>query len=352
LSWAAPAGMVGLSFVNYLLRFVTLGVYHFWGKTEVRRRIWSAVRLNGEPLQYTGTGRELFLGFLIVFAVVILPIFLISMASALMFEQDSATPKLIQAIMYLFIFVLLGFGIYRAVRYRMSRTRWRGIRAGLDGSATTFAWTYIWTGALLPLTLFWLSPWRTTKLQGLVTNNMRFGNRPLRFDARSGPLYRAFAGLWIGGGVLYLAIFAALATLFYPIIQEQQRTGRPPVFAPADVALAIAILLGGLLLIAIVGAWYRARVINHFAAHTHFESASFKGTVTASGLIWLTISNFLIVLLSIGILAPIAQARSARYSVTNLSLEGQVPLAAIAQGAAQDSKFGEGIAQAFDIDAV
>ena len=78
LGWSQPAGMVGLSVKNFLLRIVTLGIYGFWGKTEVRKRIWSGIRLNGEPLQYSGTGKELFLGFLVIFGVVVLPTMLVS----------------------------------------------------------------------------------------------------------------------------------------------------------------------------------------------------------------------------------------------------------------------------------
>jgi len=48
ISWVPPAGgFAGLSMLNGLLRILTLGVYHFWGKTEVRQRIWSAVRIDG-----------------------------------------------------------------------------------------------------------------------------------------------------------------------------------------------------------------------------------------------------------------------------------------------------------------
>ena len=36
----------GGTLLNGLLRILTLGVYHFWGKTEVRQRIWSAVRID------------------------------------------------------------------------------------------------------------------------------------------------------------------------------------------------------------------------------------------------------------------------------------------------------------------
>lgn len=75
LSWSEPAqGWVRLSMLNSLLRLLTLGLYHFWGKTETRQRIWQAVRIDGEPLEYRGTGGELLRGFLIVFAVILLPV--------------------------------------------------------------------------------------------------------------------------------------------------------------------------------------------------------------------------------------------------------------------------------------
>ena len=84
ISWVhPPGGFAGLSFLNGVLRILTLGVYHFWGKTEVRQRIWSAVRIDGEPLEYRGTGGELLRGFLIVFFLILLPMGLASFASSL-----------------------------------------------------------------------------------------------------------------------------------------------------------------------------------------------------------------------------------------------------------------------------
>ena len=84
ISWVhPPGGFAGLSLLNGVLRILTLGVYHFWGKTEVRQRIWSAVRIDGEPLEYRGTGGELFRGFLIVFFLILLPMGLAGFASSL-----------------------------------------------------------------------------------------------------------------------------------------------------------------------------------------------------------------------------------------------------------------------------
>src|SRR5215470_19726870 len=84
--WVHPqGGFFLLSLLNGLLRILTLGVYHFWGKTEVRQRIWSAVRVDGEPLEYRGTGGELFKGFLVVFLLVLLPLGVLAFVVPLLF---------------------------------------------------------------------------------------------------------------------------------------------------------------------------------------------------------------------------------------------------------------------------
>src|SRR5262245_23138045 len=193
ISWVQPqGGFLGLSLLNGLLRILTLGVYHFWGKTEVRQRIWSAVRIDGEPLEYRGTGTELLRGFLIVFALILLPMAIASFASALFLSENSPWRGTYELSFWTLLFLLSGFGIHRARRYRLSRTRWRGIRGGLSGRSAPFAWTYLWTLLLVPLTLGWIVPWRTVRLQRALFNDTRFGDKAFAFTGGAGPLYRRY----------------------------------------------------------------------------------------------------------------------------------------------------------------
>lgn len=360
LTWKQQSGLIGLSIVNFILRVLTLGIYHFWGKTEVRRRIWSAIRLNREPLEYTGTGKELFIGFLVVFFGLFLPVTLIAFALVLTFGPQSRALASFQLLAYVAFFFLIGVGIHRALRYRLSRTRWRGIRGGLEGSSLRFAWTYFWTALLIPLTFGWITPWRTTKLQSLLSNGMCLGSRPFRFTARSGPLYGRFAVLWLFGAIVFSAIMGIVGYLVYDIIisNPQFAGGAPRAPGQFDPKLAFRvglIVIAGYIvfgiLMGIVMAWYLAAKFNHFAAHTHFEGATFRGNATAWSLIWLAISNMLIVMLTLGLLAPVAQARAARYMVERLSIDGTVPLAEIMQRAEDPMRRGEGLAQVFDVDA-
>jgi len=352
LGWLQPLGLLGLAAFNYMMRILTLGVYHFWGKTEVRKRIWSAVRIDGEPLEYTGTGRELMLGFMVIFGVVLLPALMLSFGVVVAFGPQSPQSAFYQAVFYTVFFLLMGVATYRAQRYRLARTRWRGIRGALVGSSWRYGLTHFWTGVLVPLTLGWIMPWRSVRLQRIVTRDMRFGDRPFTFTATAGPLYLRFALLW-AGAIAIVVIGTSLAGGI--VTSDLARAGQPGarigMLSTGALVRIAAVALLSYLALAVVSAWYRASQMRHFAAHTQFAGARFRSTVTAGGLIWLSISNFVMVVLSVGLLVPVAQARSARYLVENLSIDGTVALGTISQGADQGYTRGEGLAQAFDVDA-
>ena len=57
-----------------VLLMLTLGIYRFWLTTDIRRFLWSNTELAGESFEYTGTARELLLGFLIAIAI-LLPLY-------------------------------------------------------------------------------------------------------------------------------------------------------------------------------------------------------------------------------------------------------------------------------------
>ncbi|MFM5914129.1 MAG: DUF898 family protein, partial [Chakrabartia godavariana] len=59
---------------NLLLTFVTLGVYRFWATTRERQYFWSRTRFIDDTLEWTGKGKELFLGFIMAIAALLLPI--------------------------------------------------------------------------------------------------------------------------------------------------------------------------------------------------------------------------------------------------------------------------------------
>jgi uncharacterized membrane protein YjgN (DUF898 family) len=402
-SWDGPTWrLAGLGLLNFCLNFITLGIYGFWGRTEVRKRVWSSVHLNGEPLAYTGTGKELFVGFLIVFGFVLVPTLALSLIGVVVFGPSSAGYTVLQIAMGMTFLFLGGVASYRARRYRLSRTAWRGIRGSLEGSSWTYGWASFWLTLLVPfiaavlagvlyLANFgfgppkldnqisqqaffyrnggWLAalyaffilgslfivPWRTTKLTRHMTNDMAFGSAPFTFNGTARALYARFIARWAGVAVLFVAtpvaIYAWIGQARFAAMVTANQTGLPFKLTGREIAGVLALLFIASMLYSVLSAWYKARELNYFAASTRYGGEPFKLNVTARGLIWLVVTNAPLTLFSLGILRPVAQARTAKYIVENLALDGPIDFAAIAQSAAARSKTGEGLAQAFDVDA-
>lgn len=166
-----------------LLTVVTLGIYRFWAKTRMRQLFWAGTELDGDRFEYTGTGLEKFKGFLI--AVVFLAVYLGLSQMLLLFlglnvlrEPQSGMEMAAQVVgFYLICFALLPFilfATYWAQRYRMSRTRWRGIRFGMDSAAWGYVWRALGHGLLTLLTLGLLLPrmtffWKNTGPTGCIS---------------------------------------------------------------------------------------------------------------------------------------------------------------------------------------
>jgi uncharacterized membrane protein YjgN (DUF898 family) len=111
-----------------VLLMATLGIYRFWLTTDIRRFLWSNTELAGESFEYTGTARELLLGFLIAIAVLV-PLY------AAFFLLAFGLGELVSLIGLLVLTLLGQYAVYRARRYRLTRTVYRGVRFHQSGSA-------------------------------------------------------------------------------------------------------------------------------------------------------------------------------------------------------------------------
>ena len=94
VSWAGnPWSLTGLCILNIILIVLTLGIYWFWARSEYRRRMWQMVRVNGEPLEYTGTGGELIVGYLKLFVFVMLPVIATGVAAGMFLGPEKSADR-------------------------------------------------------------------------------------------------------------------------------------------------------------------------------------------------------------------------------------------------------------------
>jgi uncharacterized membrane protein YjgN (DUF898 family) len=188
--------IAGIALTNGLLGLVTLGFYRFWGKTRLRRYLWGRIGFDGDAFEYTGTAKELLIGFLVAIAVLI-PLSMLASAAELAFPTDEVLIVLSGTVQGLSIMFLVQFAIYRARRYRLTRTQWRGIRAGQTGSAVRYAFVAMGLYILLGITFGLAYPVLRTALQRYRTENTWLGTERFFFQGRAGKLFWRWFLAWL-----------------------------------------------------------------------------------------------------------------------------------------------------------
>src|SRR5258705_1037278 len=175
------------------LELITVGFYRFWLATDIRRHLWSNRHIDGDAAEYTGRGRELLIGFLIALAILV-PIYL----AYFLIGLEAEHVKAFASIPLVAFFYLFGqFAIYRARRYRLTRTVWRGVRFGMRGSGWIYALQASMWGLLLIVTLGLALPWRTAALERYKMRHSFYGDLQGSFEGRGWEFFKRGWWLWL-----------------------------------------------------------------------------------------------------------------------------------------------------------
>jgi uncharacterized membrane protein YjgN (DUF898 family) len=189
---------------------VTLGLYRFWLATDVRRFLWSNTEISGETLEYNGLATELLVGFLLAIAILV-PLYMTLAVAALELEAVEVKPVMIGFV----LLVAIGeFALYRARRYRLTRTVFRGVRFDQHGSAWNYALRALAWWLLIIVTLGLAYPWAQASLQRFKMRNTSYGDLPGRFEGSGLRLFLRGLPMWlVVVGPLVAAIVAAIGLI-------------------------------------------------------------------------------------------------------------------------------------------
>ena len=259
------------------LELVTLGFYRFWLATDMRRHLWSHTSVDGDAPEYTGTAKELLIGFLFALAI-LLPLYGVYFFLGIEAERLQAfasTP------LGLFYYLFIQFAVYRARRYRLTRTVWRGVRFSMGGSGISYAWRVgLWT-LLVFISFGFALPWRQAALERFKMRHTAYGTLNGSFAATGGGLFRRGWWLWL---LTWVAVVVCLVAFAVPFIGS---------------------LFGFALLVAapFIYAAYKAIEWRWWVSGLRFGEVSFESDLRAGqlgGLYWKVIawSVLLVVLLS------------------------------------------------------
>ncbi|MBN8530985.1 MAG: DUF898 domain-containing protein [Alphaproteobacteria bacterium] len=286
--------LYGIWAMNILLKVVTLGIYSFWGKTRMRRYLASSFALGGDRFQYIGTGMELFLGFLKA-----LPIILLIYSPLIIWNPEQY--PVVNLVFFPIIFLIFA-GIYFAMRYRLSRLTWRGVRGRLTGSPWAYAALRIGRFILNVVTLGYLVPHSDMKIQRFVMENVHFGSAKAEFNGDHKPLV----------GINLITILIFIPTLGFSRL------------------------------------WYRAAMMNHVYSCTTIGGLQLRGHFSGGKIFWLLFGNMLWILLTLGIGAPVVIQRNMKFLASTLTLEGDLETSSILQSTEKLGTSGEGLDGFFD----
>lgn len=175
------------------LELVTVGFYRFWLATDIRRHLWSHTEIDGDAAEYTGRGKELLLGFLFALAILV-PIYLAYLLVSIEVERVNAFGGLPLVLAF---YAFGQFAIYRARRYRLTRTIWRGVRFWMDGSGWAYAGRALLWGVLVILTLGLALPWREAAMERYKMRHSHYGDLQGSFEGRGLEFFKQAWWLWL-----------------------------------------------------------------------------------------------------------------------------------------------------------
>jgi uncharacterized membrane protein YjgN (DUF898 family) len=289
--------------INILLKWVTLNLYHFWGKTRIREYLWSHQDFEGDRFEYTGRGKELFFGFLkAVFAIIGLAALAMLLYTRL---TPSASPLFVSVTLLLFAAAqyLMALAGYTARGYLLSRTSWRRIRFGQTGSPSGYAVLTITRGLLTLITLGLYWPIRRHILLRYKIENTLFGTEKFSYTGAGRDLFGFFA-------LSYLLTLPTLGLIWF---------------------------------------WYMARDAAYVASNTRLGAMRFALSYTGGQLLWLRLGNLLISIVTLGLGYPWMTLRNVKFLFEHLRLEGELDYETILQGQADAPRSGEGLAEIFGV---
>lgn len=318
-----------IALVNLLLTIVTLGIYRFWAQARVRRYLWSHTTIIDDELQWTGTGGEMFIGFLMVIGVLIASVAAIFGIAFLVGDWFLVVGLLA---FYVFIFWAVNFAQFRALRYRLSRTYWRGIRGGSEENGVGYGWAAFGRFFVAGLTLGIMTPMAIVENWNDRMNAMSFGPHRLESSVTTEGLYLrwfAFLGSYFVGAVAFATIVQSLGT------------------GPGSViGIAAFVLVMGLALAAFWALFFRK-----IAAE--FEMGGLGAAFEVSTVEWIKFYAKLIglTIVTLGFGALMWRFWRWQFVMDRLALYGEIDLDTLTQSTTTTPKDAEGFADAFDIGA-
>jgi uncharacterized membrane protein YjgN (DUF898 family) len=340
----------GIWIVNVLLSILTLGIYSAWAKVRNKRYFYGNTLLAGYAFDYLAPPTQILKGRLIVVAL----FFLWTIAVDFFWWVD-------EMMLLVVLPLVTPWAVVRALTFAARYSSHRNIRFDFRGTVREAFWVYLVLplGALLTLGL--LLPYAAWREKRFRLGYSAFGRTPFVFSGSLGEFYRthgrgvlvALPFLLAGCGLAYASGAVDLLMLLAMIATASPDDASPrfdilPIANDGLLALAIACLVLSILVPAL---YVGTRLTNYSWSATQVGPHRFALDLGFGRILWLWLSNFLGIVLSLGLLIPWARIRMARYRIERLRLAVAGSLDGMIAGDRQRlAATGDQLGEALDLD--
>ena len=324
--------------VNLALTLLTLGIYSAWAKVRRLQYFYRHTSLAGSSFDYHGDPKAILKGRII--AVVLLIAYNVA---------GNLNP--IWGLVALGVLLLvLPWLIQRSLQFKLHNSSYRGLRFSFGGSTgqaykNFLLWPlagYASLGLLMPLV--------HQRIKAYQHGSSRYGTENFLFSGRPGQFYRIYLKL-LGFILLMVLVGAAVAGLtgMFSLFQDAALS---PEAKQKMIFTVMMIFLGFYFLAFLfIGPWFSARTQNLVWNHTALGENPMQSNVRARGLFALYLTNFIAIVLTLGLFKPFADIRLARYRLEHLAMHPQRSLDEISAAQARaTTATGEESADLFDFD--
>lgn len=337
-----------IALTNLALMIVTLGIYRFWAKARERRYLWSRTRFIDDNFEWTGTGKEMFVGFLIVMAAFLPGILILNFFVEAMFLRGNWVAGLsVALIIYAGLFYLFNVARFRALRYQLSRTYWHGIRGGSADPGWRYGLSALWRYGVGIAAMGLLLPWSMASLWNARWNRMSFGTHPFTAEAQFEPLMKRWMLVYFAPIIAFIVL--AVAGGFFA--SSAAMDGSPEAAVLSLFLLMIPGLILAYALFLVLGLSFYALLYRTFAGATSVAGIDFHFNARTWDWVKLILGNIALVIVSLGLGLIFLSYRNYSFIVRHMEAYGVIDLDLLTQSTAHAPGDAEGLADAFDFGA-
>ena len=169
--------------VNAILCIFTLGLYYPWAKAKTLQYMYSQTAFQEQPFAFTGTGKEMFKGFLKLLA------FIAVFYGVLFGCVLSNHPVIGVLFCYAMAFTVIPFAFHGFFKYRMAKTKWQGINFHYDGKLAEIFAIFL-KGIFFTIITFGIyGAWLITDLRRYIMSHVKIGDASINYTAEGSDFF-------------------------------------------------------------------------------------------------------------------------------------------------------------------